>query len=65
MDLLRIIQAEDKLKEAIKLLQEVLGEIEEGDPEGGEDDPEGNAGAKDRKGSNPKKEALLDFIKNI
>lgn len=56
---------EDKLKEAIKLLQEVLGEIEEGDPEGGEDDPEGNAGAKDRKGSNPKKEALLDFIKNI
>lgn len=56
---------EDKLKEAIKLIQEVLGEIEEGDPEGGEDDPEGNAGAKDRKGSNPKKEALLDFIKNI
>ena len=56
---------EDKLKEAIKLLQEVLGEIEEGDPEDGEDDPEGNAGAKDRKGSNPKKEALLDFIKNI
>lgn len=56
---------EDKLKEAIKLLQEVLGEIEEGDHEDGEDDPEGNAGAKDRKGSNPKKEALLDFIKNI
>ena len=56
---------EDKLKQAIKLLQEVLGEIEEGDPDDGEDDPEGNAGAKDRKGSNPKKEALLDFIKNI
>lgn len=56
---------EDKLKQAIKLLQEVLGEIEEGDPEGGEDDPEGNAGAKDRKASNPKKEELLNIIKNI
>lgn len=56
---------EDKLKEAIKLIQEVLGEIEQEDPDDGEDDPEGNAGAKDRKGSNPKKEALLDFIKNI
>lgn len=56
---------EDKLKQAIKLLQEVLGEIEQEDPDDGEDDPEGNAGAKDRKGSNPKKEALLDFIKNI
>lgn len=56
---------EDKLKEAIKLLQEVLGEIEDGAPEGGEDDPEGNAAAKDRKESNPKKEALLDFIKSF
>lgn len=56
---------EDKLKQAIKLIQEVLGEIEQEDPDDGEDDPEGNAGAKDRTGSNPKKEALLDFIKNI
>lgn len=53
---------EDKLKQAIKLLQEVLGEIEEGDPEDGEDDPEGNAGAKDRKGSNPGKEELLKYF---
>lgn len=56
---------EDKLRQAIKLIQEVLGEIEQEDPDDGEDDPEGNAGAKDRTGSNPKKEALLDFIKNI
>lgn len=56
---------EDKLKQAIKLIQEVLGEIEQEDPDDGEDDPEGNAGAKDRTGSNPKKEALLDFINNI
>lgn len=54
---------EGKLKQAIKLLQEVLGEIEEGDPEDGEDDPEGNAGAKDRKGSNPEKDELLEYIK--
>ena len=56
---------EDKLKQAIKLLQEVLGEIEEGDDNGGEDDPDGNAGAKDRKVSNPKKDELLKFINEI
>ena len=56
---------EGKLKQAIKLLQEVLGEIEEGDPEDGEDDPEGNAGAKDRKGSNPEKDKLLEYIKKF
>lgn len=56
---------EDKLKQAIKLIQEVLGEIEEGDPDDGEDDPEGNAGAKDRKGSNPEKKELLAYINKI
>lgn len=53
---------EDKLRQAIKLLQELLGEIEEGDPEGGEDDPEGNADAEDRKGNNPGKEELLKYF---
>lgn len=56
---------EDKLKQAIKLIQEVLGEIEEGDPDDGEDDSAGNAGAKDPKGSNPDKKAILDMIKNL
>lgn len=56
---------EDKLRQAIKLIQEVLGEIEEGDDNGGEDDPDGNAGAKDRKESNPKKDELLKFINEI
>lgn len=56
---------ESKLKEAIKLLQEVLGEIEEGDPDDGEDDPKGNAGAKDPKGSNPEKKDLLAYINKI
>lgn len=56
---------EDKLREAIKLLQEVLGEIEEGDPDDGEDDQTGNAGAKDRKGSNPEAKELLEYINKI
>lgn len=56
---------EDKIKEAIKLLQDVLGEPEQDDPDGGEDDPDGNAAAEDQKGSNPKKAALLEYIKNI
>lgn len=56
---------EDKIKEAIKLLQDVLGEPEQDDPDGGEDNPDGNAAAEDQKGSNPKKAALLEYIKNI
>ena len=56
---------EDKLKEAIKLLQDVLGEIDQEDDGNGEDDPEGNAGAKDRKESNPEKKGLLEYINKI
>ena len=56
---------EDKLKQAIKLLQEVLGEVEQEDDGNGEDDPEGNAGAEDRKESNPEKKDLLEYIKKI
>lgn len=56
---------EDKIKEAISLLQAVLGEIEQEDDDGGEDDPDGNAGAKDRKASNLTKDALLAYINTI
>lgn len=56
---------EDKIKEAIKLLQDVLGEIEDEAPEGGEDKPEGNAKAEDRKASNPRKTALLKYINEL
>ena len=56
---------EDKIKQAIKLLQDVLGEIDQEDDGNGEDDPEGNAGAEDRKESNPEKKGLLDYINKI
>lgn len=56
---------EDKIKQAISLLQEVLGEDDQEDPDDGEDDSDGNAGAEDRKKSNLAKKALLDFIKTI
>ena len=56
---------EDDLRQAIKLIQKVLGEIDQEDDGNGEDDPEGNAGAEDRKESNPKKAELLAYIKQI
>ena len=56
---------EDKIRQAISLLQAVLGEIEQEDDDGGEDDPDGNAGAKDRTASNPTRDALLKYINTI
>lgn len=56
---------EDKIRQAISLLQAVLGEIEQEGDNDGEDDPDGNAGAKDRTASNPKKDALLKYINTI
>lgn len=55
----------DAIKEAIKLLQGVLGELEEvTDQEDGEDDPEVNEASKEQKESNPLKEMLLEYIKS-
>lgn len=56
---------EDKIKEAISLLQAVLGEIEQEDDNDGEDDPDANAKAEERKASNPAKDALLKYIDTI
>ena len=53
---------EDAIKQAIALLQGVLGAEE---PDGGEDEPEDNAAAEDQKASNPEKEALLSYIKSM
>ena len=54
------------IKEAIKLLQGVLGELEEaGDPEDGEDNAKANAGAKEPEQSNPTKKALLAYINDL
>lgn len=54
---------EDDLRQAIKLIQKVLGEIDQEGDGNGEDDPEGNAGAEDRKESNPEKDEILEYIK--
>lgn len=57
---------EDAIREAIALLEGVLGELDGvDDPEDGEDPAAGNAAAKDPAASNPAKERLLDFIKNM
>lgn len=56
---------EDKIKQAIELLQDVLGLLNEENAEDGEDDPEGNAAAEDQKESNSKKAELLAYIKKI
>ena len=55
----------DAIREAITLLQGVLGELEDTEPEDGEDDAKDNAAAKDPEQSNPAKEKLLEYIKNM
>lgn len=56
----------DAIREAITLLQGVLGELEEADdPEDGEDKAKANAAAEEPKRSNPKKENLLRYINTM
>lgn len=56
----------DAIREAISLLQGVLGELEEADdPEDGEDKAKANAAAEEPEQSNPDKEQLLEYIKNM
>ena len=54
----------DAIKEAITLLQGVLGELEEADdPEDGEDEAKANTAVEEPEQSNPEKDRLLDLIK--
>ena len=56
----------DALKQAISLIQGVLGVLEEADePEDGEDEAKANAAAEEPEQSNPKKAALLEYINNL
>ena len=56
----------DAIREAITLLQGVLGELEEAtEPEDGEDEVKANAAAEEPEQSNPKKAALLEYINNM
>ena len=53
---------EDKIRQAISLLQSVL---DEEDSDNGEDKPEANEASEEPKASNPEKEDLLVYIKNM
>ena len=56
----------DAIREAITLLQGVLGELEEADePEPGEDEAKANEASEEPEQSNPKKASLLEYIKNM
>lgn len=52
----------DAIKQAIALLQGVL---DEADDDEGKDDPNGNSQEEDSMGSNPEKNRLLEYIKNL
>ena len=52
----------DAIKQAIALLQGVL---DEADDDEGKDDQKGNSQGEDPKGSNPEKDRLLAYIKNL
>ena len=55
----------DAIRQAITLLQGVLGELDEvDDTNDGEDDVKANAAAEEQKQSNPAKESLLAYINN-
>lgn len=55
----------DAIRQAITLLQGVLGELDEvDDTDDGEDDVKANAAAEEQKQSNPAKESLLAYINN-
>ena len=57
----------DAIREAITLLQGVLGEFEdtEEDPQDGEDDAKANGAPEEPEQSNPKKDALLEVIAKL
>lgn len=56
----------DAIKEAITLLQGVLGELEGADePEDGEDEAKANTAVEEPEQSNPEKDRLLEYIKTL
>lgn len=58
---------EDTIRDIISLAQSLLDEVDdiEDAPKDGEDEAEANAAAEEPKQSNPKKDALLEYIKNM
>lgn len=63
-----IRDAIEALGKATETLEAVLGELDDKpaeEPDGGEDEPEVNAAAEEPKASNPEKDALLSYIKDM
>lgn len=63
-----IREAIEALGKATETLEAVLGELDDKpaeEPDGGEDEPEVNAAAEEPKASNPEKDALLSYIKDM
>lgn len=56
---------EAAIRQAIELLQGVLGELEEAEDPEGEDEPKANGAPEEPEASNPRKEKLLEYIKNM
>ena len=58
---------EDAIREIISLAQSLLDEVDDAEeaPEDGEDEAEVNAAAEELKQSNPKKDALLEYINKM
>ena len=57
---------EDTIKQIISLAQSLLDEVDDTeDPEDGEDEAKANAAAEELEQSNPDKEQLLEYIKNM
>ena len=56
----------DKLEQAISLIRDVLGQLDDTDEsEDGEDEAKANAAAEEPEQSNPRKDNLLAYIKNM
>lgn len=53
---------EEKIRQAIALLQSVLDAEDSND---GEDEPEANGAPEEQKASNPEKDDLLEYIKSM
>lgn len=55
----------DKLEQAITLIRDVLGQLEEVDEPDGEDEAKANGAPEEPERSNPLKERLLEYIKSM
>ena len=55
----------DKLEQAITLIRDVLGQLEEADEPDGEDEAKANGAPEEPEQSNPLKERLLEYIKTM